>query len=285
MSAAVLPSALKLGTVQLRVANLDRSLNYYQDMIGLRLLKREAGSAELGTADGSALLRLREMSRSPRMPRRPAAGLYHYALLLPDRESLGLVLRHLARNGIDVGQGDHLVSEALYIQDPDGNGIELYRDRPRSEWTYDPEGRVVMTADPVDVEGLVEASSGLVWNGLPDGTVMGHVHFHVGHLEQARQFYCEVLGFDLTARYGRSALFVAAGGYHHHIGLNVWAGEGATPANEDEAGIDFFTLLLPTKKDRDELISRVRKAGWPVEEGQDMLRDPWNIGIRLIAAG
>ncbi|WP_379134875.1 VOC family protein [Paenibacillus sp. sgz500958] len=285
MSAAVtLHQDVELGLVQIRVSNLERSLAFYQNVIGLQILRQSEREAEM-TADGhSVLLILREIENAKVLRRNSVAGLYHFAILVPDRPSLGLVLRNLIDSGIHVGQGDHLVSEALYIQDPDDNGIELYRDRPKDTWKKDGEGHVVMTTDPVDVDGLLAASEGLPWNGLPAGTVIGHVHFHVGDLGKAKAFYVDLLGFELMAHYGDAAMFIAAGGYHHHIGLNVWAGQGAPAAPADAPGIDYFTLLLPNEEERTALVARVRQAGYSVEDvdGEPALKDPWNIGIRLV---
>lgn len=176
-----------------------------------------------------------------------------------------------------------MVSEALYIQDPDNNGIELYRDRPRDSWKRDADGDYIMTTDPVDVDGLLKSSEGLAWNGLPADTVIGHVHFHVGNLTEARKFYVDALGFEPTTHYGDSALFISAGGYHHHMGLNIWAGKGAPAAPADAPGIDYFTLLLPDAEALAEVSERMRQAGYAVIETEDtlILTDPWNIGIRL----
>lgn len=281
---AVLHEDVQIGLVQIRVSNLERSLAFYQNVIGLKILRRHGREAEM-TADGRrVLLVLREIEH-PRMPGRKAAGLYHFAILLPDRPSLGLVLRNLIASEIEIGQGDHLVSEALYIRDPDQNGIELYRDRPRDTWKRDAEGDYVMPSDPVDVDGLLSASEGLTWNGLPAGTVIGHVHFHVGDLAQARKFYVDALGFEPTAHYGNSALFISAGGYHHHMGLNIWAGQGAPATPDDAPGIDYFTLLLPDSREVAAVAARVRQAGYSVTDTGDAvtLTDPWNIGIKLIA--
>lgn len=281
---AILPQELEIGLVQIRVSNLERSLAFYQNVIGLQILRQHGREAEM-TADGKrVLLILREIEQARILRRNPAAGLYHFAILLPDRPSLGLVLRNLVESGIHVGQGDHLVSEALYIQDPDNNGIELYRDRPRDTWKYDTGGQVVMTTDPVDVDGLLAASEGLEWAGLPAGTVIGHVHFHVGDLEEARRFYVDALGFTLTTSYGDAALFISAGGYHHHMGLNIWAGRGVPAAPANAAGIDYFTLLLPGSRAVAEAAERVKQAGYrvEVEAGITTVTDPWNIGIRLL---
>lgn len=282
---AVLPQELEIGRVQIRVSNLERSLDFYQKVVGLQLLRQHGREAEM-TADGKqVLLVLREIEEARILRRNSAAGLYHYAILLPDRPSLGLVLRNLIASGIHVGQGDHLVSEALYIEDPDNNGIELYRDRPRDTWKYEAGGHVVMTTDPVDVDGLLAASEGLSWNGLPAGTVIGHVHFHVGDLEEAKRFYVDALGFQVMANYGAAAMFISAGGYHHHMGLNIWAGQGAPAAPANAAGIDYFTLLLPDSQAVQEVAERVKQAGYPVEEADGILtlKDPWNIGIKLLA--
>jgi catechol 2,3-dioxygenase len=282
-TAATLPQELAIGLVQLRVSNLERSIEFYRDVVGLSILRQSGREVEM-TADGrSVLIILREIENAKVLRRNSAAGLYHFAILVPDRPSLGLVLRNLISSGIDIGQGDHLVSEALYIQDPDNNGIELYRDRPRDTWKKDAEGNYIMTTDPVDVDGLLAASEGLEWKGLPAGTVIGHVHFHVGDLGKAKEFYMNVLGFDLVANYGNAAMFISAGGYHHHIGLNIWAGQGAPAAPADAAGIDYFTLLLPSEEERSAVVKRVREAGYTVLEADRVpsFKDPWNIGIQL----
>lgn len=280
----ILQPDTQIGLVQIRVSNLERSLTFYQNVVGLSVLRQTGREVEM-TADGqNVLLILREIENARVIRPNSVAGLYHFAILVPDRPSLGLVVRNLISSGIEVGQGDHLVSEALYIQDPDNNGIEMYRDRPKSEWKYDAEGHVMMSTDPVDVDGLLAASEGLSWNGLPAGTVIGHVHFHVGNLNKAKAFYVDLLGFELTANYGSAAMFISAGGYHHHIGLNVWAGQGAPAAPADTVGIDYFTLILTNEEERNAVVERVRQAGYAVTEvnGTPTFQDPWNIGIRLV---
>ncbi|MEK4259637.1 VOC family protein [Paenibacillus sp. FSL H3-0329] len=280
----ILQPDTQIGLVQIRVSNLERSLTFYQNVVGLSVLRQTGRKVEM-TADGqNVLLILREIENARVIRPNSVAGLYHFAILVPDRPSLGLVVRNLISSGIEVGQGDHLVSEALYIQDPDNNGIEIYRDRPKSEWKYDAEGHVMMSTDPVDVDGLLAASEGLSWNGLPAGTVIGHVHFHVGNLNKAKAFYVDLLGFELTANYGSAAMFISAGGYHHHIGLNVWAGQGAPAAPADTVGIDYFTLILANEEERNAVVERVRQAGYAVteENGNPTFQDPWNIGIRLV---
>ncbi|WP_334071168.1 MULTISPECIES: VOC family protein [Paenibacillus] len=274
-----------LGPVSLKITNLEQSLQFYREAVGFHLLSRdEASATAVLTADGkNPLLILEADPNFRRLPERSVSGLYHFAVLVPDRRSLGSVLRNLARHQVPVGQGDHLVSEALYLNDPDGNGIEIYSDRPRETWQRNERGEYVMTTDPVDVDGLLSASEGAIWEGLPDKTKIGHVHFHVGNLPTAKHFYCDILGFEITAHYGSSALFVSAGGYHHHIGLNLWAGAGAPAAPEDAVGIRYFTIMVPSTQELDAVERRLAAGGISLERlsGEMVMKDPFGIGIRL----
>lgn len=277
--------ATEIGVVQLKVSSLERSVAFYQEVVGLKILNQQGNTAEL-TVDGvHPLVILRELDQADVLPRRAGAGLYHFAILLPDRASLGLAVRNLVEHQIPVGQGDHLVSEALYINDPDNNGIEIYADRPRETWQRDEQGHYVMTTDPVDIDGLLAASEGMAWAGLPVGTRIGHVHFHVSDLKKAEEFYCKVLGFDIVANYGSSALFVSAGGYHHHIGLNTWAGVGAPPVPENAAGLDYYELVLPNRSEVKAVVQRLKEAGVEVQQknGSWFAKDPFNIQVKLTA--
>ncbi|QDY82735.1 VOC family protein [Paenibacillus polymyxa] len=274
----------KIGQVSLKVSNLERSIQFYTEIVGLQLLRQTADIAEL-TVDGKhPLLILNYVENAVILPRQSAAGLYHFAILLPNRVALGLSLRNLLAHEIEIGQGDHDVSEALYIHDPDNNGIEIYADRPRDQWKKDANGYYMMGTDPVDAEGLIAISENLPWQGLPQGTVIGHVHFHVSNLLTAQQFYCDVLGFDITCRYGSSALFVSAGGYHHHMGLNIWAGEGAPPAPEQAAGLNYFELIVPDQQELDAITARLAAAGygWQERDGAIYVTDPFRIQIKLV---
>lgn len=276
----------RLGAVKLRVSNLTRSLAFYQDIIGFSLLKQEGDTAEL-TADGkNALLVLQEVPNAVVIPPQSASGLYHYAILLPSRKALGVSLKRLVDAGLRVGQADHLVSEALYLSDPDLNGIEIYRDRPREEWKYNPQGYVNMATDPIDWEGLLKEGEGEPWTGLPEGTTIGHVHFHVGDMSKAKRFYSEALGFDIEADMMRmGALFLGAGRYHHHIGLNLWAGAGAPPVPPNGTGIDYFTIVAPNREELDKTAKSAEEYGFQVETDGVIkwLTDPYGIKIRLIA--
>ncbi|WP_179032590.1 VOC family protein [Paenibacillus kribbensis] len=282
---AHLPDKTTIGQVSLKVSNLERSIRFYTEVVGFHLLRQTADTAEL-TVDGEhPLLTLKYIENAVILPRQSAAGLYHFAILLPNRVALGLSLRNLLAHEIEIGQGDHDVSEALYIHDPDHNGIEIYADRPREQWKKDANGFYIMGTDPVDAEGLVAISENIPWQGLPQGTVIGHVHFHVSNLLKAQQFYCDVLGFDITSRYGSSAMFISAGGYHHHMGLNIWAGEGAPPAPENAAGLDYFELIVPDQKELDAIVARLAAAGYAVQErdGAKYVADPFRINIKLVS--
>ena len=274
-----------IGLVELSVSALDRALVFYRDQLGFALLLQAAGQAVLG-AGGTPLLHLVEKPGARTV--KGVTGLYHFAVLLPDRRSLARLIYHLAENGIEVaGVADHGVSEAIYMSDPDGNGIELYSDRKRNDWPRDDLGRLQMGTEELDLEDLLlELRSGLEpYQGLPDGTKVGHVHLHVANLAVAEQFYQGLLGFELIQRYGKAATFFSAGGYHHHIGVNIWAGEGAPPPPEDAVGLRWFELRLPPAA-LQALRARLEAAGLTLEpkEGGLLLRDPSQNGILLVAA-
>jgi len=282
-----LPDATRLGRVRLQIADLSRSLTFYEQALGLRVVQREGTRVALAAhGDDRVLVELVE-----RKGARPAGhgllGLYHFAILLPDRPSLGRFLRHLGESGVRAGAGDHLVSEALYLTDPDGLGIEVYADRPRSAWRR--MGRELMlSTDPVDVAALVAAAGDTPWRGMPAGTVIGHVHLHVGDLAQGAAFFAEALGFDrITWRYP-GALFLGAGGYHHHLGTNTWAGPHARPPRDDDARLLEWTIEVPTADDVADAARSLGTAGHPVEEGaagEARTRDPWGTAIRVRATG
>jgi catechol 2,3-dioxygenase len=270
-----------IGAVTLIVANLQRSLNYYQHHIGLRLHQQDDGAATLGAGEAT-LLRLVEQPGA-RPVQSGCTGLYHFALLTPSRLELARTLRRLLDTNTPIGgASDHAVSEALYLSDPDGHGIEIYRDRPRHEWQF-PGGQLHMTVEPFDAQGVLaelrdETSA---WDGIHPETTMGHIHLHVAHIPAAEHFYVEVLGFELMARYGQAAAFIAAGGYHHHIGLNTWAGVGAPPPPADAARLHHFEIHLPDKTALGEVASRLQAADIPIQEqeGGWFVRDPAQNGI------
>jgi catechol 2,3-dioxygenase len=281
---ASIDPAAHIGVVALTVADLARSLAFYTDAIGFAVLRQGDAEAAFGVA-GTPLLQLTERAGASPAPRR-ATGLYHFAILVPSRADLGRWLRHWLDLGYPLpGQGDHLVSEALYLSDPDGNGIEIYRDRPRDEWTWD-NGQVRMAADPVDISGVLAEGDrvGAPWSGMAAGTRIGHIHLQVGDIPQAEAFNHGVLGFDVVAQLP-DALFVSAGGYHHHVGLNTWHSRGAGPAPEGSAGLRFYTIDLPTEEARAAVVARLDAAGLAHEEAGDavVVQDPWRNAIHLRA--
>ncbi|WP_043097755.1 VOC family protein [Kallotenue papyrolyticum] len=274
-----------IGMVALRVADLDRAQRFYSEVLGLRVLEREGPRLRL-TADGARpLLELEALPGArPKPPR--TTGLYHFAILTPDRRALARSLRRLLTLRYPLtGASDHGVSEALYLDDPDGNGIEIYHDRPRHAWPM--QGTAVrMSVDPLDLDALLaELSDTEPWEGLDPATRIGHVHLHVADLRQAEAFYCDVLGFTLMQRYGNSASFVAAGGYHHHLGLNVWAGVGAPPPPPDAVGLRFFEIRLPTPAALEQVLTRVHAAGLTPQATPQgwLLRDPSQNALVLVA--
>jgi len=278
-----LPAATRLGPVRLQVANLSRSLAWYEGRLGLRVLERDTSSALLGASDGRSLVELRERAGVRPAPRVGRTGLYHFAILLPDRASLGRFLRHQDGTGERVGMSDHLVSQSLYLHDPDDLGIEVYADRPRESWRRI--GRELMMAtDPLDVDGLMREAGSTQWSGMPSGTVIGHVHLRVGDIARASAFYSDALGFDRMVWQYPGALFLAAGGYHHHLGTNTWAGQDATPPREDEAQLIEWTIELPSgaiEAARESLAKAGYKAEPESDSGALITRDPWDTRIRL----
>lgn len=283
-----LPDAVRLGAAVLMVSELARSVLFYERVLGMRVLEQTESHARLGAHMGQeALLELRTAPGIRPRTGQPRLGLFHFALLLPDRASLGRFVRHLQELGVRAGAGDHVVSEAFYLDDPDGLGIEVYADRPRSEWRR--VGReLVMGTDPVDVAGLVAAAGPMPWVGMPSGTVMGHLHLHVGNLARGAVFYSDTIGFDRMVWSYPGALFLGAGGYHHHLGANVWAGPAASAPPPNEARLLEWSLVLPRTADVDAVAASLERAGQTIQrdptEGSVRVADPWGTTLRISAA-
>ena len=264
-----------VGPVQLTVADLDRSLEYYRSAIGLDVRDRANGRAELGTSERELLVLDEIPGASPAYGH---TGLYHFALLVPARAELARWLAHASRDSVPlVGLSDHFVSEAIYLSDPDGHGIEIYCDRPREIW----EGHVFerLTTMPLDIGNLLAElpdPESEPFERLPEGTVMGHVHLKVASIPDAIAFYRDVIGFALMAQLGDQAAFLSAGGYHHHLGANTWESAGASPPPEGTAALRQATIVLPDAAERDRLVERLDEAGHPAEETDDgpRVRDP-----------
>lgn len=280
-----LPAETHVGTVRLKVSNIDRSLDFYEGLLGMHILARDAESVQLGaTGRDEPLLEL-VSGAEPRTSSRGRLGLFHFAVLLPDRPSLGRLLGHLLRANVQPGAADHLVSEALYLQDPDDLGIELYRDRPREEWKTRGD-EIAMATDPLDSHGLLADGNGAAWTGMPAGTTIGHVHLHVANIAAARSFYHDALGFDVVVSSYPGALFMSAGGYHHHLGVNTWAGPLAVPPTAQEPRLLSWDLVLPTTADTAAAAQSLTSAGYTVvpDEGDSITHDPWKTALRLKTA-
>jgi catechol 2,3-dioxygenase len=284
-STALLPASTGIGTVTLRVADAERALRWYRDMLGLELIDRAADRLVLG-AGGTPFLDLEIRPGAP--PRdENTTGLYHVAILVPDRASLGGVLTRIAAANVRLGASDHLVSEALYVWDEDNNGLEIYRDRPRSEWRWS-NGEVAMATEPLDLRDLAQegVAAGRERAPMPSGTRIGHVHLQVGDLAAAQDFYCSVLGFERTAgRHG--ALFMSAGRYHHHVGANVWHSRNAPPPTEGAAGLVIFEIVVPDRAALAAARGRLAARGVATEDDGAgfRFRDPWRIAVRIRPAG
>jgi len=279
-----LPDATHVGAMRLQVGDLTRSLEYYTDVLGLRAVRATDAAAWLAPAGSDrVLVELQARPGARPVPRQGRLGLFHFAILVPDRPTLGRFVRHLADRGVYAGSADHAVSEALYLTDPDGLGIEVYADRPRDAWRL--AGReLYMTTEALDLRDLVRAAGDTAWTGLPAGTTMGHVHLHVGDLAAGAAFYHLALGFDQVVWSYPGALFLSAGGYHHHLGTNTWAA-GAPPAEEHEARLLDWALVLPDAASRDAAAASLQAAGYATTgDGHDVIaRDPWGTAVRLQA--
>ena len=279
--------ATSMGTVRLTVSDLDRSREFYERAIGLRPSELEDGGVGLGADGGPPLVELHgDPSAAPLD--RSAPGLFHLAILLPTRVDLAVALARLANARIALdGASDHLVSEALYLSDPDGNGIEIYRDRPREDWGVR-DGELQMATLPLDLDSVLNelGDRSKLAQRVPADTRIGHVHLQVSDVDEAERFYSGLLGFDVTVRGYPGALFVSAGGYHHHLGLNTWHSAGSPPAVPGAIGLQSFEIVLPTREELDRVLERVRAAGIEVADvpNGSLIRDPFGNGILLRAA-
>jgi catechol 2,3-dioxygenase len=280
-----LPATTSMGAVHVTVADLARSLAYYGEAVGLSAREQSPGFASLGAGDVELLGLVEEQGARPASRH---TGLYHFALRVPERVDLARWLAHASRDRVPLlGMSDHFVSEAIYLTDPDGHGIEIYHDRPRVVW----EGLVAsrMTTDPLDVADLMgelDDPATEPFDGLPAGTDMGHVHLQVADVAATIDFYRDVLGFDVMAELFGSAAFLAAGGYHHHIGANTWHSLGAPPPPPGTAALRHATVVLPDTAERDRVAGRVADAGGEAEARDDgvLVRDPSGIGLLLAAS-
>jgi catechol 2,3-dioxygenase len=279
-----LPAGTSVGAVHLTVADLPRSVDYYREAIGLRVLATDRGRASLG-AGTTELLVLEE--RPGARPADGYSGLFHFAVRVPQRADLARWLAHAARDRVALtGVSDHYVSEALYLRDPDHHGIEIYADRPRVVWEGQVRERITtMPLDTGDLLGELDDPATEPFEGLADGSVMGHVHLRVAELDATIAFYRDVVGFGLMATLGRQAAFLSAGGYHHHLGANIWESAGAPTAPDDTATLTHYNVVLPSAVERDEVLGRLAGAGHEPDDSPDgpLVRDSSGIALVLAA--
>jgi catechol 2,3-dioxygenase len=279
-----LTSTPRIGAVHLTVRDLDRSVLFYEHSLGFKTHQRRDSTARLGAGGRDLLI----LTADPEAQRAwPAAGLYHFAVLVPSRFDLGRTLRRIAQTQTPVtGFADHGVSEAIYLPDPDGNGIEMYRDLPRDDWPHHPDGRLAMKTDPIDIEGILaevedqpEAD-----HRLHKETVIGHMHLHVSLIPPAESFYRQVIGMDMIMQLGNQAAFLSSSGYHHHLGLNTWAGQGVPPQPREAIGLRYWEWLLPDGSLINSITDRARKVDVEISETEEgiLLRDPSDNGILLM---
>lgn len=274
--------ALVLGPVELSVSDLDGSVLFYRDVLGMTVLGRVSGTATLGLPGQPMLSLTARPGAQPALPTSP--GLYHLALLLPTRADLARWVQHAASLGLRLGRSDHLVSEAFYLQDPDGHGIEVYRDRPHDSWSWQ-DGQVKMAGDPIDIGSLLaEPGAEVPFTHLPDGSTLGHVHLRVTDLAATETFYHDVLGFDIVARWP-GALFISVGGYHHHFGLNSWQSENGAAAPGETSQLLGVNVRLPATEDLNRLTIRLQQATLPFtrQGGTLIVQDPAGNVLRFHA--
>ena len=282
-----LPAATHLGAVNIAVADLGALVDFYTRVIGLELLSQSAAQASLG-AGGRELLRLTLKPGARHYEHR--TGLYHFCLAMPRRLDFAQLLRRILDSGVPLqGLVDHHTAEAIYLPDPEGNGIELNWDTPRDTWPESMSAMMRMGNGPLDVEGLLElaAQGPASSHKLPKDAFLGHIHLHVSKLDESRAFYHTLLGFDVMGEFPRQAVFVSAGGYHHHVAFNIWNGVGAPEPPADAGGLLWFSVLLPAVASAELVLERARAAGLKLEtvEGGWMLRDPSGNGLILKATG
>ena len=272
-----------VGQAHLVVKDLARVSDFYQKMIGLSVIEKSPSGEVLGV-NGQPLLTLTTTQDAAQAPRN-AAGLFHTAFLMPSRKDLAHWLAHAAHNNVQLqGASDHLVSEAIYLADPEGNGIEVYRDRAPGEWTYQQDGMVQMATNRLDLQELYESAPKTAYEGAANGTAIGHIHLQVGNIPQADAFYQDVLGLKIMARYP-GASFFGSGAYHHHVAANIWNSRGAVARQANMTGLSGYSLRFNEKSVLDTAIAALDRLEIATERQSDgvALKDPWGIGLKLSA--
>lgn len=271
--------------VHLNVEDLSRSAIFYENILGLRILDQTPTMVNF-TANGQDAILTIEKSTAKNNVVSNAAGLYHMAFLVPSKKELGTIFKHIHSSGYPFsGASDHKVSEALYLNDVEGNGIEIYYDRSPDQWNWQ-NGDVEMTVDPLDIESLVASAIDTTWSGMPTGTVMGHIHLRVANLAEAETFYVQGLGFEVANRYGAQAMFISSNGYHHHIALNVWGRPNPIERDDSTLGLKSYSIVYPSEESRQKVVAQLKEIGASVLEKKDFVSaiDPSGIEVQLFIA-
>ena len=260
---------MKLQYITLRVKSLAKQIQFYHEVLGLNVLEQDANQVTLSANNIHPLIVLQQDENVVQKPTN-TIGLYHLALLVPSREDLAYVIKHLQLQGVRFdGASDHLFSEAFYLTDPEGNGIEIYRDRPRTEWPRSENGELVAASNPIDLPGIMSLlDENRTWSGLPRETILGHLHLQVSQLKDAGNFYLHVLGLEEITRFHDSALFMSAGGYHHHIAVNTWNVRGATLPPEYSTGIMNYSITLSSKNEMDKFINHLKELHLEIQQNE-----------------
>ena len=291
-SGDALPTGLEMDAVTLRVGDLDAMTDYYTESMKLRPIEEKVVGREVRRVLGRGTTPLLQLVHTPNLPgvNPQDAGLYHTAFLFENASDLAAAVFHSARTEGSrfVGSSDHLVSEAFYFTDPEGNGIELYKDRPRSEWDHSADGQIAM--ETLYLDPNLYLSQNLTEDGLnltaARPAKVGHVHLQVGDVERARKFYVDALGFEPTAWNYPGALFASAGGYHHHVAMNTWQSAGAGP-RAARLGLGDVAIAVPERVDLDMLVERLKRARIPFADLEDavVVRDPWGTQVTVALPG
>jgi catechol 2,3-dioxygenase len=287
MSNTIHPAA-HIGAVALAVSDLERAARFYTNNLGLKELAPSTNGWRSFGAGERALVRLKTATGAALDPRLP--GLFHMAIRLPGRYELARVLFQLAETSYNLqGASDHGVSEALYLADPLGDGIELYMDRATGDWPRDEQGNIEMVTQALNLDRLLFELKGKLepWQGIDPQTDMGHVHLQVSEIATAEHFYSQIIGLEPQQRYGHQAAFLSAGGYHHHVGINTWNSHNSPPAPDGAAGLRYFELLLPDAASLAEVTGRIEAAGLPLTalDGGQLVKDPSGNGVLLKLEG
>lgn len=277
---------MHIGKVHYNVSNLERAAYFFEEGLGMKVLEKSEQSVTLGTIADQPLLVLHRVNNPT--PRKKTTGLYHVAILLPNREDLARLIYHLVNNQVELdGVADHGVSEALYLTGPEDMGIELTCDRDYDQWPIDEDGQLDMITEELDLDNLILTIQGKnkKWTGLPAGTTIGHIHLRVAELENTAKFYT-TLGFEITQAYGEQALFFSSGDYHHHIGANTWQSAGADFLAADTAGLNYYEVVLPDQKSIENLAKVLEEAEFALEKTEHgvFLVDPNGIHLKLVSA-